>query len=59
MLDIIEYGYEHLVLSHSKGGTIVVTMGAVVDNSIHIKLYTETILVDNSSTAMNEGSLYI
>lgn len=38
MLDIVENGYKHLVLSHSEGRTLVVFVGAVVDNSIHVKL---------------------
>lgn len=38
MLNVVENGNEHSVLSHSKGGTIVVFMGAVVDNSVHVKL---------------------
>ena len=38
VLNIVEDRYEHFVLSHSKSRTVIVFMGAVVNNSIHVKL---------------------
>ena len=38
MLDIVENSDEHLVLGYSKGGTVVILVRTIVNNSIHIKL---------------------
>ena len=57
MFDIVENGYKHLVLSHSESRTVVVFVGAVVDNSIHVKLRTVRYLSRQFIEAVNEGAV--
>ncbi|KAF2276441.1 uncharacterized protein EI97DRAFT_39893 [Westerdykella ornata] len=38
MLDVVEYGNEHLVLCHAEGGRVGVFVSAVMDDAVHVKL---------------------